>query len=241
MGRAVRLNFWLAAFATVAIWGAALVAGEPVIPSGIVEAGFTDGSVLKLTLKESALRVATPYGKLSIPVGEIQRIDFATRLSDDITKRIEEAVADLANPLFPKREAASAGLLKLREKAYPALLEAAKSKDAEVARRASGLLERIRETSPPEDLEIRKFDVIETGHSKISGRIEVTEMRAVSGPLGEVQLKLLDMRSLRVPELGGRGESPCGPRPGQFDRLPRQNRQIILVQGDGNDDQHHLG
>jgi LCCL domain len=170
-------------------------------PAGIVEARFTDGSTLRLTLKDTAVEVTTPYGKLSIPIGEIQKIEFATRLTDDATKRIEEAVANLAHPLFPKREAASAELLKLREKSYAALLEAARSKDAEVVRRANELLDSLREVVPAENLEVRKFDVIQTEHSKISGRIEGASLRAASAQFGPVQLKLTDMRSLRIPGL----------------------------------------
>jgi hypothetical protein len=206
MSLAVRLGRPLALFISLAA-GAAVPAYEPESPRttagspGIVEVRFTDNSTLKLTLKDAAVEVATPYGKLSIPIGEIQKIDFATRLTDDAAKRIEEAVANLAHPLFPKREAASVELLKLREKAYAALLEAAKSKDAEVSRRANDLLDGIRLAVPADQIEVRKFDVIVTEHSKISGRIEGASLKAASAQFGDVQLKLTDMRSLRIPGL----------------------------------------
>jgi hypothetical protein len=179
-------------------------ADEPVPPPttpGLVEVRFTDGSVLKLTLMDAKIEVVTPYGRLAVPVGDIQKIDFATRLDDDSAKRIEEAIPNLAHPQFGKREAATAELLKLGQKAWPALLEAAKSKDAEVARRANDLLDRIRDTVPAEQLEVRKFDVILTEHSKFSGRMEAAALKAVSNHFGDVQLKLADMRSLRVPGL----------------------------------------
>src|SRR5438105_3336180 len=130
----------LAVLATILLSPAVSVADAPEPPRaalGIVEVRFSDGSTLKLTLKDAKLDVVTPYGRLSVPVGEIQRIDFATRLTADTTKRIEEAIPNLAHPQFAKREAASAELFKLREKSYPALLDAAKSKDAEVSRRAT--------------------------------------------------------------------------------------------------------
>jgi hypothetical protein len=201
MTLAARVVRRLAVFAFLAVFGAALAANDSVGPAGIVEARFTDGSTLKLTLNDAFVDVTTPYGKLSIPVAEIQKIDFATRLSDDATKRVEEAVANLSHPQFPKREAASAELLKLREKGYAALLEAAKSKDAEVARRATELLDSIREAVPANQLEVSKSDVIQTEHSKISGRIEGASLKAASAQFGEVQLKLTDMRSLRIPGL----------------------------------------
>src|SRR5262249_49886153 len=54
-------------------------AEKPADPSA-VEARFADGSSLKITLKEEKVELVTPYGKLSIPVADIRRIDFATRL-----------------------------------------------------------------------------------------------------------------------------------------------------------------
>jgi LCCL domain len=174
-------------------------AGRP----GTVEVRFTDSSVVKVVIKDAKVELTTPYGKLAIPVGAIQRIEFATRLADDTAKRIEEAVANLAHPQFSKREAASAELLKLQEKGYPALLEAAKSKDSEVARRAEELLDRIRESVPADLLEVRKVDVIQTADSKFAGRIEGTVLNVVSAQFGERPVKLADMRSLRAPGVAG--------------------------------------
>jgi hypothetical protein len=167
--------------------------------SGLVQVHFTDGSTLKLMLRDAKIELVTAYGRLSVPVGDVRQIDFATRIPDDAAKRIEEAIPNLAHPQFPKREAASGELLKLREKAYPALLEAARSKDPEVARRANELLDRIRELVPAEHLEVRKLDVLHTADSKFTGRIEASVLKATSAQLGEVQFKLSDVRSLAAP------------------------------------------
>jgi hypothetical protein len=202
INRFVRVLGWFVALAAVAT---ASAADNPEPPQtrapGIVEARFTDGSVLKLTLKAARVEVVTPYGRLTVPVGEIQRIDFATRLADDMARRIDEAVANLAHPQFTTREAATAELFKLKEKAYPALLDAAKVKDAEVSSRATELLDRIRDAVPAEQLEVRKFDVIQTEHSKFSGRIEGSVLQVASAQFGDVQLKLTDLRTLRIPGL----------------------------------------
>jgi hypothetical protein len=168
-------------------------------PAGLVQVHFTDGSTLKLTLKDARIELVTAYGRLSVPVGDIRQIEFANRITEDAAKRIEEAIPSLAHPQFPKREAASAELLKLRERAYPALLEAAHNKDPEVARRANELLDRIRDLVPAEQLEVRKFDVLHTADSKFTGRIEGSALKATSAQFGEVQLKLSDVRSLAVP------------------------------------------
>jgi hypothetical protein len=170
---------------------------------GAVEVRFTDDSVLKLTLRDQRIPLSTPYGKLLVPVADIRRIEFGWRVSDDVTRRIETAITNLGSPQFRQREAATAELLKLREKAYPALLQAARQKDAEVVRRAKELLQRVRDTVPEQNLVFRKYDVVHTEDSKITCRIEGSALKAFTFQFGEVQLKLADMRGLRslaVPE-----------------------------------------
>jgi hypothetical protein len=165
---------------------------------GAVEVRFADNSVLKLRLLDAKLVVNSPYGKLQIPVSEIRRVDFATRLPDDVAKEIQSAITDLASMEFAKREAASATLRKHKERAYPALLEAAKQTDKEVIRRAETLIEELRDSVPEEKLVFRKFDVVETGHSKISGSIEGVNLKAHTTQFGDVPLRLSEMRSLQA-------------------------------------------
>jgi len=160
----------------------------------ILQVRFTDGSVLKLRLLDEGIALATPYGKLLILVRDILQIDFAQRIPDRVAKQIEQATVDLGSQDFQRREAASAQLLKHQDRAYAALLRAAKHNDLEVARRAEQLLEKLRETVPEEDLEIRKRDVIYTADSKIAGRIEAATLKATTTQFGAVLLKLEDLR-----------------------------------------------
>ena len=51
-----------------------------------VEVRFSDNSLLKLKLEGERLEFLTPYGKLSIPVSDVHRIDFATRVSPEANK-----------------------------------------------------------------------------------------------------------------------------------------------------------
>lgn len=166
-------------------------------PPGNVEMRFTDGSSLKLTLRDERLKLVTPYGTLQFPVADVQRVEFASRTPADLTRRIEAALGNLGSPLLPVRAAAGAELLKLRGHAYPALLQAAKHKDKEIARRAEELLERLRQAVPEAELQVRKHDVVHTPDSKFIGRLEGTTLKAVTLPFGEVTVKLADVRSLR--------------------------------------------
>lgn len=172
------------------------VAKLPVEP-GAVEAAFTDGSNLKMVLRDAKIVLATSHGKLVIPLIDIQCIRFATRVSEEDSIRISAAIADLGSEEFRKREAASRDLLKLQEKAYPALLRAVEQKDAEVVRRARGLLQQIVAGVPAERLEIRKQDLIWTADSMIAGQIDAVSLKAHTSQFGEVQVKLADVRFLR--------------------------------------------
>ena len=167
------------------------------IEPGAVEVAFTDGSNLKMLLREEKIALATPYGKLLIAVADIQRIEFATRVSEEDAKRIRTAITDLGSAEFGKREAASAQLLKLREKGYPDIVRAAGSKDLEVTRRAKELVQQISASVSAEQLAVRPKDVVYTADSMIAGRIEAVSLKAHTSQFGDVQLRLADARSLR--------------------------------------------
>jgi hypothetical protein len=181
----------------------------PVPAAGTVEIRFTDDSVFKLTLREERVELKTPYGKLLVPLADVRHIDFATRIPADVARRIRAALVDLGSTEFRVREGATTELMGLREKAYPALLEASRSKDREVARRAEDLLEKLREALSEDQLEVRKADVVQTEDSRIAGLLEATEWRADTVQFGEVRLKLADLRSLR--SLTAESDADTGP------------------------------
>src|SRR5262249_19540981 len=171
---------WIASIVTILALTAPLVGDEtektpaekkvPPHPLG-VETRSSDGTTLKATLHDQRVELVTPFGKLQIPVKEIQRIELGLRISADEAERIEVAIANLGSAEFRLREGASNELLKLREKAYPALVRAVKSTDQEVVRRAEGILDKLRSTMPEEEQEFRDYDVVITAQSKIAGKI----------------------------------------------------------------------
>jgi hypothetical protein len=166
-------------------------------PAVDVEVRFVDDSILKLTLRDRGIWMNTRYGKLLVPVTHIRAIDFATRIPPAVSRRSEAAVVRLSNPRYAVRQAAGAELLELREQAYPALLQAARHRDAEVARRAEALLKQLSEQVPRDQLEFRKDDVIRTVDSRITGRIEGEALKASTFQFGEVLLKPGHLRSLQ--------------------------------------------
>jgi hypothetical protein len=189
---------------------------KPTAPAGAVEVRFTDNSVLKLTLREEALTIVTPYGKLTVPVGDVQKIEFATRLPDDVAKRIDAAVARLGSADFKEREQAGAELIQFGPRAYQAVLAATMSEDVEVRKRAEEVAAKIKEAAPPELLEVRKHDVLYTKDSKITGKIEASALKANTFQFGEVQVKLADMSALSVGGFAAPEKLTALPDPGSL-------------------------
>lgn len=176
---------------------------------GQVEVVFSDGSQLKLTLRQERIDVQTPYGKLTIPLADVHRIEFGLRIPEEIARQADAAIANLESEKYPIREAADRDLLKLGPKVYPALLKAAKHKDPEVARRAEKLVDKLREQFGDGQLDLPDHDVIHAKDCRFTGRIEGSATwRAHTAQFGDVQLKLADIRTLRF--IGRDGDVVAG-------------------------------
>src|SRR5262245_28609931 len=72
-----------------------------------VTAIFHDGTVIKRVVLPSSVELTTRYGKLTIPVKDIRRIEFGFRLSAEMAKQVEEGVQALGNKDFRQGEPAS--------------------------------------------------------------------------------------------------------------------------------------
>jgi hypothetical protein len=162
-----------------------------------VEVRFADESTVKAALLDKSIEIATRYGKLTVPVEEIRSIEFGLRIPAETAKRIERAVSRLNSEDFAQREAASTELLELRELAFPALQQAARSTDAEVARRAGAAIKALVESVPPEKLHTPQHDTVVALDFSIVGRIETLALRARTPYFGETSLNLTDLRAMR--------------------------------------------
>jgi hypothetical protein len=162
---------------------------------------FTDDRVAKFAASDS-VRLATPYGKLVIPIAHIRSIDFATRVPEADAHRADAAVAGLGSAQYRIRRAAEAELLKLREKASPALHRALLSKDLVIRARAQRLLNRLSQVVPGDTLEVRPHDVVRTAEARIAGRIEGEVLKVFPLPAGKGPRKLLPLGELRSLAVG---------------------------------------
>jgi hypothetical protein len=160
------------------------------------DVSFADNGGMRLLVEVDKLELETPYGKLQIPTRDIRNIDFAIRLSEAEQKRCDAAIFNLGSSDFTMREEATKTLMDLGIKAYAPLLRAAKHADLEVAHRAQELAVKLRDKLGKEDIEPREYDIVETEHSKIAGKIAGDQITVRTSQFGMQQLKLTDVRSL---------------------------------------------
>src|SRR5438067_956657 len=106
-------------------------------PAAEFEARMGDDSVVKVTLAEPVLVVATKYGRLTVPAADVRKVELGFRYPEGAEAKIDRAVQDLGSPSFETREAAEKTLVGLDHLAVPAARRATHSPDPEGARRAA--------------------------------------------------------------------------------------------------------
>jgi hypothetical protein len=232
----------------LAFVGAALIAGDgdesrkhpaEATPQSApsFEARLEDGGTMKLSVKTPRIELVTPYGKLEIPFSDIRRIDLGWRLSADQLRRIEEAVAELGHDEFDRREAASALLVSLGEMSYAALERGAKSDDQEVAARTGALLEKMRESAPTDRAPRTQYDVVHTAESKIAGRVGADFLRVSTTQFGDLDLRLADVREIRLPVPEELDASNALPDPGTLANFTGQVGKVLVFRVTGSQQQ----
>lgn len=173
----------------------AAVPAKPALPE--FELRFVDESIVRATLLDPSIRVATRYGKLTIPVADVRKIELGFRYPAGVEATLTQAVADLASPDFKTREQATAKLLAAKEYAGPLLQKAVKSKDAETVKRAEELIKSIKEKLPEERQDLKGYDTIETTEFTFQGILETTSLKAKTKYFAETDLKVVELRGLR--------------------------------------------
>jgi len=162
-----------------------------------VEVRFGDGSKVRMQLLQDSIEIVTKYGKLLVPASDIRDIDVGFHLPEGVPEQIEKALTRLNGKSFKDRDAAVNELVELGPYAYPALKQAATSKEPEVAQRAQVALKRIEGKVPNDLLRVPVNDRIITTEFAITGRIVSPTIKAKTPYFGELALKLPELRSIR--------------------------------------------
>jgi hypothetical protein len=166
-------------------------------PRGM-EVTFVDQSVLKLLLVDEAIEIDTPHGRLRVPTDDVRRIEFAQRLPEDVTRRVQELLALLREADDEVHKPAARELIALGDKGYLAVAKAAKSGDPLLAPRAGEVLQRLQaKLSKRQIAPLRSDDLVETVDARIAGRIAMPTLKVHTVQFGELSLRIADAKSAR--------------------------------------------
>lgn len=197
-------------FAVLLAVGVASVAvaqppAQPVV--GTWEVRYIDDSTMKLTLLEQSLTFVTPHGTLQVPVRDIKKIEFGTRLTEADQKAVDAAVADLSGTDNAKREAAKALLAEIGPKALPTLTRAKRRLTGDARAQFSQVVESLSAGLPDQKAVPRDTDILHTDESVIAGRVALSALRVNTFQFGEQKLKVTDVAVMQFGKLTTTGRA----------------------------------
>jgi hypothetical protein len=178
-----------------------VIVGNDVVvamPAGHAEFSLLDGSIVRLVPQTRSFDIDTGTGRLLVAIQEVRGIDFGLRFPGDAKKQVAQAVNKLGSGNFQEREQASRALIALGPWSYAAALEASKADDPETSRRGQAVVDELQERHPLQDMTRPEQDRVVTNTGTITGRILLSTFKAKSDALGEVDLPLARLRSLRT-------------------------------------------
>src|SRR5450631_4311226 len=133
--------------------------GAAIVP-GDVEIHFLNGSKVRMIVQSEKLEIATQYGKLAVPVKDIRAIEFGLHYPEDTEAKIEAAIKGLGNSDYREREKADKALIELGPYSYPAVLDASRTKELEVSKRAKTILQKLQAKHAKKDLKTMVEDKV---------------------------------------------------------------------------------
>lgn len=163
------------------------------------EIRLDDGSVVRMSLGIDAIPITTKYGNLLVPISDIRKIEFGRHIPPATREAIDAAVKRLGSASHKERLTAGDTLFAAGHFAAPTLRSLSRSPgDAETKTRAASILAKIIESVQAELLELPANDTIHTTEMPIAGRIDLAAFKASSPHLGEVELQVAGIRSIRM-------------------------------------------
>ncbi len=162
------------------------------------DVGFLDGSNVKVVVLEPAVTVTTKYGKLTVPLADLRRVEVGFRYPEGVEAKLSAAIERLAAPAYLDREEAAKEIREFKQYAGPALKRAATDDDAERRTRAVALLQVVRREVPAERVDAKDFDTVETADFTVRGRLDAPSVKVRTRQFGEAVVKLAEVRQFRA-------------------------------------------
>jgi hypothetical protein len=173
----------------------------PILPQGIpgeMDILFLNGSKVRALILSDKLEIASIYGKLTVPIQDVQQIEFGLHYPDGTVDKVDSAIKNLGSGDYRVRETAAKTLVELGPFAYPSVLRTTTAKEREIAARAKDIVQKIQAKFPKKDLKVSTDDRVVTPTQTIVGRIMTTTVKTKAEYFGEIEHKLVNMRSLRA-------------------------------------------
>lgn len=168
-------------------------AGIMTQPSATTEVRYLDGTTVRVQLNETALDVQTKYGKLTIPLAEIRRIEPGVPTTQ--RKAIEELIRQLGAGAFKERDTAAKSIIE-HGLAAVAVLRANPSPDLEVRKRTDELIRRLEEAAPLGSKPRALHDTVQAAEFTFTGNLLHENLKARSRHFGDCEVKLADVETI---------------------------------------------
>ncbi len=166
------------------------------------DVAFADNSNVKVVFLDQTVGLTTRYGKLTIPMADLRRVEFGFRYPEGVEAKVAAAVERLAAPAFLDREQAGKDLVELKEFAGPQLVRAAKDPNPERRTRADGVLKTIRPGLAEDRVNAKDYDTVETAEFTIRGRLETTTFRVRTKQFGDAVVRLAEVKQFKAVAAG---------------------------------------
>lgn len=201
---------------------------------GEVEVRFGDDSVMKVVLVADVLDLATAYGKLTIPMADVKRVECGLRVTDAEEKAIAEAILDAGGTDPKKRVAARDVLVGFREKSLSAVKRAAAgAMGTEAGTFLADVEGRIKSVLPDGRAEATDRDKVVTAGSTFTGRLTTTEFKVRTYAFGEQSLKLSTVRTIRTRTADEAEDGPVVNWPGSMAPFAGQQGKVFRIRVTG--------
>lgn len=162
----------------------------PVTPTGTQLIVKSEDESFNVTILDEFITIQTPYGELKIPAKDITKIEFAHRCPKDDLQKIQNAINNLGHKDFKIREESTAFLKTMGQRAFPSVTSALKADDAEIAKRATDLVDYLKPLTQPH----RPTDTIFTKNDKITGNITHDFLNVHTKLFGKQELKICELQ-----------------------------------------------
>lgn len=163
-----------------------------------IEVIFNDDSKLNMTSDMASVDLETKYGKLTIPLDDIQSIEFGLHYPEGSKSRIVKAINALESSTYKDRETAERELLYFGNWSYALVRDKHNTANEEGKRRIAkimGMLERIYSDS----MLHRDCDTIRTVNGcVISGQLILDSWKMKSKFVGDVSVAVSGIKRIHV-------------------------------------------